>query len=164
MRKVLARYVIREILGPFTLILVIATFVLLMHRIVRLTDMIVNKGVPALDVLLLILYIMPRFLAFTIPIAVLMAVMIAFGRLNGDSEIIAMKASGVSLGALLRPTLGVAAVLGGVTAYFTLFALPTGNRAVENLLFEIARTRATVAITPGVFSNEFSRFVLYVES
>jgi lipopolysaccharide export system permease protein len=111
----------------------------------------------------MIVYVMPRFLAFTIPVGVLLTVLIAFGRMNGDSEIIALKTSGVSLGSLLKPTLLIAVLLTAATGYITLYALPQGNRALEAHLFQLASSRAALALTPGVFSEDFGGFVVYVE-
>jgi len=97
MRKILHRYIFKEIAGPFALILFVLTFVLLMAKIIQLMDMMVNKGVSALDIAKLIAYLMPSFLMFTIPISLLIAILVGLGRMSGDNEITVMKASGISL-------------------------------------------------------------------
>lgn len=161
MPRTIARYLLAEIAGPFAITLVIATFVLLMQQLVRLTELLVNKRVPFGEVALLVAYILPRFLAYTIPIAILIAALVAFGRLSGDSEIVAFKASGVSMGALLAPALLPAAAATAATAALTLYALPHGNLALERLLYEMARTRATVALRDGTFTDDFGDLVVY---
>ena len=84
------------------------TFVLLMAKIMELTDLVVSRGV-GLDVVgRLLMYTMPYFLVFTIPMATLLGVLIAFLRLSSDNEIVALKAAGVSLVRLLPPVAALA--------------------------------------------------------
>src|SRR5213078_4242488 len=107
------RYILREISVPFVLGLAVFTLILLIARILKLVEMVVNRGVPALQVLKLFSYILPAFLEVTVPMAVLLAVLVAFGRLSSDSEITALKTSGVSLYQLARPVALFALVIYG---------------------------------------------------
>ena len=103
--KIIDRYVWKELLVPFLLGIFVFTFLLLLDKIFDLTDLIINKGVPIPLVILLLTYILPAFLVLTIPIGFLLAILVAFGRLSADMEIVALKASGVSPLRLLRPVL-----------------------------------------------------------
>ena len=97
MNRTINRYILREILIPFFMILFILTFVLLMGRILQLMDLMINKGIDAIDIAKLILYLMPFFLTLTIPMSLLISILIALGRLSRDNEIIVFKSSGLSL-------------------------------------------------------------------
>ena len=76
---------------------VLFTFLLLIDRIYHLTDLVITKGVPFHLVLQLLVFMLPSFLALTLPMALLVAVLLAGGRLAGDLEIVACQAAGVGL-------------------------------------------------------------------
>ncbi len=124
MKRILNSYIIKEIAFPFFMSLLILTFILLIGKILQLMDLMINKGVDFLSIVKLILYLMPSFLTFTIPISLLISVLMAFGRLSGDSEIVVMKASGVSLYQLVQPVLFVAVTAALVTSVFSLISCP----------------------------------------
>ena len=94
--RILDRYVWKELVTPFCLGLLIFTFLLLIDRIFDLTDLIINKGVPVHLVLMMLVYISPAILVLTIPIGFLLSILVAFGRLSSDMEVVALKACGVS--------------------------------------------------------------------
>ena len=157
------RYIAREIGIPTLLALVVFTFVLLMGRILKLMELVINKGVPAIEILQLFSYLIPTFLVITLPLAFLLGVMLGFGRLSSDSEIIALKASGVSLYYMFKPVLVLAVLTALLTALLTLVLGPAGNRAFREQIFNIAAKRANVGIQPHVFNAEFDDLVLYVD-
>ena len=95
--SVIDRYVLRELLAPFFLSGTLFTFFLFIDRIYNLTDLVITKGVPLHLVTQLLVFMMPSFLALTLPMALLVAVLIAGGRLAGDLEVVAFQASGVSV-------------------------------------------------------------------
>ena len=101
--KILHKYIFYELASPFALGLLVFTFILLMNKILRLVDLLVNKGVSLVEVCTLIGYLMPSFLVLTLPMAILLAILIALGKFSSDAELMAMKASGVSLYQLLPP-------------------------------------------------------------
>jgi lipopolysaccharide export system permease protein len=155
------RYLFREITVPAVLGLVIFTFVLFMGRILRLVEMVVNKGVPPLEIVKLFLFLLPTFLVITLPLAFLLGVLLGFGRLSADSELIALKASGVSLYGMMKPVLLFAVVTSLATGFMTIFAQPAGTSAFRTQVFEIAASRASIGIQPRVFNEEFDGLVIY---
>jgi len=155
------RYIVKEISIPALLGLVIFTFVLLMGRILKLVELIINKGIPAGEVAKLFFYLLPSFLVLTLPLSFLLGVLLGFGRLSADSETIAIKASGISLYGMLRPVLVLAAATSLATAYLTLYAGPAGNSAFHTQVFQIAASRASAGFQPRVFNDEFDGLVLY---
>jgi lipopolysaccharide export system permease protein len=157
------RYILREIFVPFALGLAVFTFILLIARILKLVEMIVNRGVPLLQVLKLFSYILPGFLEVTVPMALLLGVLIAFGRLSSDSEIIALKTSGISLYQLLYPVVLFAVIIYFVALGLSLYARPWGNSLLHTGVYEIAKRRATAGIKEKVFNDDFSGLVIYVD-
>ncbi len=163
MNKILNSYILREISFPFFMSLIILTFVLLIGQILQIMDMMVNKGVSTLDIAQLVLFLMPKFLVFTIPIALLIATLIGLGRLSGDNEIIVMKASGIGLYQIIRPIMVLAMATAIATAILSLFIAPSSNDAMKNLLFSILQHRASIGLKEKVFNGEFKGLVIYAD-
>lgn len=161
--RIINRYLIREIIGIFFLSLTIFTLVLLMGKMVKLMEMVISKGVPLTEVVSLIVLLLPSFLVLTIPMAFLLAVLLAFGRLSSDNEITVLKASGVSLGALLPPVLATAVVAALLTLFISVVAVPWGNTGFRALTVEVARKYAASAIQERIFRDDLPGVIMYVE-
>ncbi len=155
------RYILREISVPILLSLLIFTFVLLMGKIPRLTELIINKGVPAVEILQLFSYLLPTFFTITLPLSFLLGILLAFGRFSADSEFIALKASGISLYSLVKPVFLLAIFFSILTAWITISIEPASKTAFRGKLFQIASSSASVSVRPGVFNDEFNGIVLY---
>lgn len=155
------RYIAREIAVPTLLGLLIFTFVLLMGRILKLVELVVNKGVPLGEILQLFAYLLPAFLVITLPLAFLLGVLLGFGRLSADNEVVALRASGIPIYGMLRPVLLLAVICSLITGWLTLYGEPAGQNAFRDQVFEIASSRANVGILPRVFNDEFDGLVLY---
>ncbi len=163
MRHLMNRYILREIAVPFVMILLVLTFVLLMGKILQVMDLMINKGVGFGDIVRLMLFLMPSFLMFTIPISLLMAILIGLGRLSGDNEITILKMSGVSLYQLSVPVAIAALAAFFLTSVTSLFLVPYGNLATKNLLFDMAKQKASIGIREKVFIDDFQGILLYAE-
>ena len=163
MHRLINRYILREIAVPFCMILFVLTFVLLMGKILQVMDLMINKGVAFADIARLMLFLIPSFLAFTIPISLLIAILIGLGRLSGDNEWTIMKMSGVSLYRLSIPVACAALAAFLMTLATTLFLVPYGNLASKALLFDMARQKASIGIREKVFIDDFQGILLYAE-
>lgn len=161
--RILDRYIWKELWTPFLLGLLVSTFLLLIDRIFDLMDLIINKGVPVHLVGLLFVYLLPAILVLTIPIGVLFAILVAFGRLSADMEIVAMKACGVSPLRLLWPVMSFGVVMAAATGYLMIDSVPKTNYAFKSLVFDIVRTQASVGVKERVFNDTFGNFVIYVD-
>lgn len=164
MPSILDRYIFREITVPFMLGMTAFTGALLMGRFLKIADLIVSKGVPVGKICLLMAYLLPSFALITIPMALLMAILLAFGRLSADSEVIAMKASGVGLRRLMLPVLAFASICGLSTLAIALFAVPAGNMAFKNLLMTAVDNGANIEIRERIFIDTVPGLVIYVEN
>ena len=160
---VLDRYILRELISPFCFGGALFTFFLVIDRIYHLTDLVITKGVPFQLVALLLFFMLPSFLAHTLPMALLVAVLLAGGRLAGDLEIIAFKAAGVSTLRLFRPVLAAALAVMAVTATLTLVINPLANQAFQRQLFRILQARAVSGLTERIFNGTFGDVIIYVE-
>ena len=160
---VLDRYIIRELISPFLFGGALFTFFLVIDRIYQLTELVITKGVPFHLVVQLLVFMLPSFLAHTLPMALLVAVLLAGGRLAGDLEIIAFKAAGVSTLRLFRPVLAAALAITALTAAITLVINPLANQEFQRQLFKILQARATSGLAERVFNATFGDVILYVE-
>jgi len=161
--RIVDRYILREMLSSLGLGLLLFTLVLFAGRLLKLMELIVTRGVPAGTVLTLFLYLLPSFLVITIPMAVLLGTLSAYGRLAADNEVLALRASGWSLYRLIVPALLLGAAAAAASAYLSLAAVPRGTQGFRDLLFRLSRTKATLALTEGLFSADLDGLILYVQ-
>jgi lipopolysaccharide export system permease protein len=161
--KIVDRYVLRELLVPFFLGIAVFTSILLIVRILKLVEMVVSRGVPFLQMLRLFSYILPGFLEVTLPMALLLAILVGFGRLSSDSELIAMRASGISLYRMMYPVGIFAVATALVTLSLSIYARPWGNTLMRTGLYDIVKAKASAGIKPKVFNDEFTDLVIYVD-
>ena len=154
---------IAEILSPTLLCLLIFTMVLLMGRLMKLVDLVVNKGVSIIDIMVLFGTMLPAFLNITLPLSFLMGIMIGLSRMSADNETIAMKAAGVGLAQMARPVLGLAIIFALLTAIAGLWLKPWGYQAFREQVFAITMQKATIGFQPQVFMKQFNNMVLYAD-
>lgn len=162
-KKTTYLYILKEITPIFFIGLMTFTVILLMDKILKLIELIVTRGINLSQILMLLLFISPSFLIFTIPMAFLSAILLSFGRLSGDSEITAFKASGISLYQLYRPVLFFSLVIYLLTTFLVIYGLPWGNRGFKATLYLMAQSKADIEIKERVFNDVFDGFVLYVD-
>jgi lipopolysaccharide export system permease protein len=159
---IINRYLFREMIPPFVVNVVVLTFIFLMTRILEIVNLIVNYRVRLSEVLRMMAYNMPFFLQFVIPMAVMMAVLLTFLRMSSDNEIVALKAGGVGISAMLPAviTFGFCGAL--LTAVMAAYGLPAGRLAAKSLAYEIATTHSDVALKERTFIDAFRGVMLYV--
>jgi lipopolysaccharide export system permease protein len=153
--KIVDRYLVREMAGPF--VFGVLAFVLLFvsgNILFRLTSLVAELGLSLWEATKLFFLWLPGFIVLTFPLATLVAILVAFGRLSGDSELIAMHAGGISFRRLVIPIAAAGLVISVITAAFNEIIVPAANRRAE----EIVRT--ATARAGGVAKEE----VLFKES
>lgn len=160
--KTLDRYVIREVLPPFVIALLVFTFILIIPFIIELAEQMIAKGVPWPMLVRLMVTLLPQALALTIPMALLIAILVAFGRLSTDREVVVMMACGVSPYRLLRPLALLALVSWATSSWVLLKAMPDANQTFRELTMQIVADRAEGEVRPRVFFEDFPNMVLYV--
>lgn len=163
MGKILRRYVYREIATPFFFALLIFTGILLTVRILKLVELVVNRGVPAQQVVKIFLYITPTFLELTVPMSFLLAILWGVGRFSVDRELIAFRSCGLSFRQLAQPVSHLTTIVLLSTFLLTLYVRPWSNTALRQLFYEVTKTRATAGLKEKTFNDEFDGFVVYAE-
>jgi lipopolysaccharide export system permease protein len=162
--RILRSYILRLHLVPFLLGFGVVTFILIMDVLFDYLDLVLNRGVAVGVVLQLFLLSLGYIIALSAPCAVLVAVLMTFGRLSQDNEITALRASGVNLASVLIGPLVAATLLAGALTFFNDRVLPETNHAFANLLIDIGRMRPTVKLQEGVFITDFPGYDMLVQS
>lgn len=162
--RTLDRYVIRETIAPFLIALAVLTFLFAVNPMMLQAQDLLTKGAPAGTVFYLLINLLPQALGVTLPMALLIGLLIALGRLSSDRETVALLACGVSLWRMLRPALIMSLVVGGMTLYVMLEAIPAGNTTFVKIVGTLLAQKSAQEIKPGVFYEGFPGKVLYVTS
>ncbi len=158
----LDRYLLREISGPLFLGFFGYTFILLIQFLFRSAEMIIRRGVEVARVGELLLLTLPNIIVLTIPMSFLFAVLVAIGRMSSDSEMIALRSSGINLWSLLRPVLAIGTLLTIVNGFLMLQTLPAGNAKLQDLKLRIVTSSASRQVEPRVFYEEWRGLMIYV--
>ena len=156
------RIIYQEVIPPGILGFVVLTFVVFSREFGRLTELLIKKNADGLTILQVVVYLLPSILVFTVPIAFLVGALIGFSRLSSESEIVAMRAGGVSLLQILTPVVKLGAGVSLLTLFLTLFVLPQGNWRLKLLREEIGVRPVRSQIKPRVFNEDFPGTLLYV--
>jgi lipopolysaccharide export system permease protein len=155
------RYIRRQSLGVMVFVTAALSIAVWIAQSLRLVDLIVNRGLSVELFLYLALLTMPRFLEVVLPIGLFIAVLFTFNRLAAESELIVMRAAGLSPLALARPVLQLAGlaflVLMSLSAYF----LPLSNRAFKDLEFEIRNRFVSSLVEAGTFTTIAEKITFY---
>jgi len=159
---ILKRYIIREHIAPFFLSLMVVTFILLIDRIIDLLNTIIEKRLDLTTVSQIFGLSLPFMLALSIPMAVLVATILAFGRMTVDRETVALKASGINIYRLIGPLMIVAVLLTGAMMYFNHYTLPETNHKLKNLMLKVAYYKPMTIVKEGEFTN-ITDYTIYVK-
>ncbi|MBI4978690.1 MAG: LptF/LptG family permease [Spirochaetes bacterium] len=144
--RIISRYVIAEAIGPFFVGLFFFTFIFFAEALNRVIRQVVERGAPFTQALELFLYMMPFNLAITLPMGVLMGSLMAYGRLSGDSEIVAMKASGLSIVSIYKPIAIFGVVFFAFMLFFNDVILPEGNYRYRAMFYYVLNMKPSVAV------------------
>ncbi len=151
-----------ELISPFILGLLIFTFILITNRILKLMDLVINKGVGVDEMIKLIVFLLPSFFTLTIPMSLLLAILITLGRLAADGELIALRASGVSLYQILTPFIALCVAGFIITNFVTMFLLPQGNKAFRSHLFNLSQKHSEANLQERIFNDDFEGLIIYI--
>ena len=159
----LYRYVLKAHVGPFLFSFVIITFILVMDIIFQIADLIIGKNLELLTVLEVFFLNLAWIVAVSIPMSVLVASLMAFGRLSADNEVTAFKAGGVSFYQMVSPVLVLGILLGGCHLYFMDVILPEANYRARSLMNDIHRARPTLLFTAGIFMKDIPGYSILID-
>ncbi len=158
----ITRYVLRQTLVVMLFVTLAFTAAIWLVQALRLIDLIVNHGLSTGLFLYLALLLLPRFIDAVLPVAVFIAVLFVYNKLTTESELVVMRAAGVSQIELARPALlagGIAmVVLLSISAYF----VPASNRAFKDLQFDIRNKLVSILLQEGTFNTISDSVTIYV--
>jgi len=160
--RILDRYILKEMVGPTALGFGFYTFIILMTRLFDFAEMIIKRSLPVTTVIRLLAWSLPNIVVLTIPMSLLVGILIAVGRLSADSEIIAMRSSGISTRAIYRPVFYFTFAIFVMNFVVMNLVVPRGNHAFQGLRSEIVTSAIETGIRPRVFFSEYENLVLYV--
>jgi len=160
--KIIRKYILKQMFIPFLLFLGIFTFVLLLGNLIKLADLVINKGVEGLDILKLFLTYIPYLLSYTIPMSLLSATLLAFSRLSADSEIIALKASGINIYRLAIPIMVVGFILSLSSVILNDQILPRARYSARKIVAEIGTKNPESFLEPGTFIKNFKDYIIFI--
>lgn len=161
--SILSRYILKSHAGPFVFGFVIITFILVMEFLFTIINLIIGKGLGVWLVTEIFVLNLAWIVALSIPMAVLVATLMAFGRLSADNEITALKAGGVSLYRMIAPVMMVSVVLTAGLILFNDVVLPEANYRARGLMADVHRARPTLTFKEGIFMEEFPGYSILID-
>ncbi len=160
--KRLHLYIIQSFIGPFFVTLVIALFVLLMQFLWVYLDELVGKGLDFNVILEFIVYTLALLMTNALPLAMLLASIMTFGDLGENNELLAMKASGISLYKIMKPVIVLSVFLSIGAFYFSNEVIPVAYKKLYTLMISIRELRPEIVVKEGVFTNEIPGYSIKV--
>ncbi|MDD2964920.1 MAG: LptF/LptG family permease [Bacteroidales bacterium] len=154
--------VIRSYLGPLVMTFFIALFILLMQFLWKYIDDLVGKGLEWYIIAELLFYASSTFVPLALPLAVLLSSIMTFGNLGEHYELVAMKASGISLRKIMLPLIVVSVAISVFAFLFSNNVLPVANLKFKSLLYDVRQQKLALNIKEGVFYNGIENFVIRV--
>jgi LPS export ABC transporter permease LptG/LPS export ABC transporter permease LptF len=161
--RILSRYILGEISSHSVLGCALFTFILFMKPLEEILEMVVRNSSSAIDVLQLFLFMLPNTFLLSIPMAVLVGVLLGLSRLAADSEITAMRASGLGIWYFVRVASVIALLGTGLGLVNSLYLGPKANQGILDLQHDLENSQASFEIQPRVFYEDFKNTVVYVQ-
>ncbi len=155
-------YLLKELSYILLLSLGILTFILVISRLGKIADLVINKGVGLRDILFLVAFSIPPYLTFTLPMAFLLSVIVVLGRLSTENEVLVLKASGVNLKWLLVPIAALGLVITTCGLANTNYLLPQCSGKFRETLINVIKKGISVDDKEGVFNDSVPGVVIYI--
>jgi len=160
--QAISRYILGQLFAATVAITVALTFAVWLTQSLRLIDYIVNRGLPATTFFSFVALLLPTFLAIVLPIAAFCAVLFVYHKLIMDSELVVLRAAGLSQVQLARPALVVALISCLIVYSITIYFLPTSFRAFKDLQYQLRSDYSTVLLQEGAFNTVSDGITVYV--
>ena len=160
--RIINRYLLKELGGPFAASLAVSTLILAAGNIIQSADMVMNKGVGISQVLKIFFLFLPYVLIFTIPISVLSAVLLGFGRLSGDNEVIALRSTGMSIYKIALPAVICGFIISLISIPLNDRILPQSEFIARKLIKSLGMKHPTALLELGVFVKGFKDYIIFI--
>jgi len=160
MIKKLDQLILKSFIGPFIITFFIAFFVLMMQGLWKYLDDLVGKGLDFITIGKFLWYVSASMLTLAMPIAILISSIMTFGNLGESFELVAIKASGISLLRFMRPLMWVAVLFCGITFLFANYVIPYANLKFVALYNDIFYKKPAFDLKEGVFFTHIPNYAI----
>lgn len=160
--RILRSYIMNELLGMFFMSLAVFTFVLVMGNLLKLAEMVITKGVDLIYVIKLFGVLTPYLFSFSIPMSILTATLLCFGRMSSDNEITAMRASGISIYKISAPVIIIGIALSLGLLWLNDSVLPRSHYQSRKILADIGIKKPTAFLESGTFIKNFKDYIIFI--
>jgi lipopolysaccharide export system permease protein len=155
-------YLAGEIMAPFLASFIIMNGVSFLVRLIPFLNTVLEYDISPADFIRLFSYLFPTMLSYSIPMAAMLGVTIGFSRLANDSEMLAFKASGISIYQVVPPLLVFSFLVASVTAYFSVSLIPAGNISLQKMMYQLAKEKIDRGIREQTFTEALGDLVVHV--
>jgi len=160
--KILRSYILKEMFVPFMLAFGVLSFVFMLGNLVKLADLVINKGVHAGTVGMIFLLYIPVLMGYILPVACLIGVILAFGRLSADNEILAIAVGGIATRRLLAPLLMIGVILSLALFILNDRVIPYTYYEQKKMLKNLGTDNPAALLEAGVFIHAFESLILFI--
>ncbi len=160
--KIIRNYILKDFLQAFIFSFLSITTVMILGNLIKLSDMIIRKGVPPLEALKMFFFLTPYLIGFILPLSLLLGVLLSIGRLVSDNELVAINVAGVSFMKIMEIFLIVGIIFSLILFIFNDKILPRFHYNYRSLAKNLKAKNISMIIEPGVFLENFDNFILYV--
>lgn len=161
--QLLYTYLATEMLAPFFASFLIMNCVFFLVKLIPFLNFVLELKIDFSDFTRLFSYLFPNIFLYSIPMSAMMGVTIGFARLSSDSEILALKASGISMYKIIPPVVIVTAIIALLTAFFSVKLIPLSEIAMKQLTYQLLKEKVNKGIKPHVFTEALGDVVVYVD-
>jgi len=161
--KKLDLLIIKSFLGPLLLTFSISEFVLLLQSLWKYLEKMIGKGLDTIIILKLMWYILITLVPMALPLAILLASIMVMGNFSERSELVAMKAAGISLWRILRPLIVMVSLLAVAAFFFSNNFMPQATLNMKTVLYEVKSKKPSISLRPGEFFSDIDGYVLRID-
>lgn len=161
--KLLYSYLATEMLAPFFASFIIMNCVFFLVKLIPFLNFVLDLNIGFSDFIRLFSYLFPNIFLYSLPMAAMMGVTIGFARLSSDSEILALKASGISIYKILPPVFIVASLIALLTSYFSIKLIPLSEVSMKQLTYQLLKEKISEGVKEHVFTEALGEVVVYID-
>ena len=156
-------YLATEMLAPFFASFLVMNVVFFLVKLIPFLNFVLQLNINIADFLRLLSYMFPNIFLYTIPMSAMLGITIGFSRLSSDSELLAIKAAGVSIYRILPPVIIVSSIISMIAFYFSIVLIPASEIAMKQLTYQIIKEKIDKGIQAHKFTEALGDIVLHID-
>jgi lipopolysaccharide export system permease protein len=162
--KALHKFIIKAFLPPFIGAFMVTWFIFIMQFMWVWIDEFIGKGLDVLTIVKFLGLLSTTLVPIALPLGILFAAIMTYGNLGETSELVAVKASGISIARFTRPLFAFIVLITTASFFFNNYVIPLAQLKATRLLYDIQNKKPVVAIKPGTFYKDIPNHVIYISS